>query len=161
MIQWPQMPSLINSPFCVYCGQKATTFDHFIPLRKLLEEDRNFTLPACQPCNSTAGGHFFETFDDKANFVLTHRMKRSAPINWSILIKHASLVSLAIRLHQVNPKREVIQRTSSENWRLRRIHGKHKYPRSGNHQVSVTFAMKLARQAILDKLHQTSGKPTQ
>lgn len=56
----------LNGEFCVYCGMRAATVDHYPP--KSLT-NWGLLLPCCSECNSFAGTiHPFD-FEKRANFV--------------------------------------------------------------------------------------------
>lgn len=46
---------LKKEPNCLYCGEKAETADHFIPLARGGEDTEANLVGACQPCNLAKG----------------------------------------------------------------------------------------------------------
>lgn len=78
----------IHQRECVYCGNNATTFDHFIPkcIVQYVEPRlpkytciKNWKVPACRACNCAAGSYFFAAFTTKYSFVrakITHEVAR-------------------------------------------------------------------------------------
>lgn len=51
---------------CVYCGETATTLEHFPPASW---GPLGVLLPACQECNNFAGAGFATKFEDRARHV--------------------------------------------------------------------------------------------
>lgn len=72
---------------CVYCGDPADTYDHFLPvsiavgLREDVAVGRHFMLPACRSCNSTAGAEVFRSIGAKRRYV----QERLRIANWKLL----------------------------------------------------------------------------
>ena len=65
-----------NGGICVYCGVRATTLDHFVPLSVvamlsdvLNEISGRFLVPACGECNSIAGNKVFKTIAAKRRYI--------------------------------------------------------------------------------------------
>lgn len=69
-----------NVSWCLYCGDRATTIDHLLPVSSAAELDWSkpatdkyrrllITLPCCRHCNSVAGGRFFYSFFEKRRFI--------------------------------------------------------------------------------------------
>ncbi len=64
---------------CVYCGADQECYDHAVPLshfdgdrrhaRKLYYAQGWETMPSCRSCNSLAGTHFSESFEDRKKFI--------------------------------------------------------------------------------------------
>lgn len=61
---------------CVYCGVRATTKDHFVPISVLAlvadaidEVSGKVLVPACGECNSIAGKNVFPTIAAKRRFI--------------------------------------------------------------------------------------------
>lgn len=88
-----RMPMLLITDLCVYCGNDATTRDHFIPLAQEKVGDANFEVPCCVTCNSTVNARFFATFDEKASWLLNRVSHR---VNWKNLQQLAPLVVEAL-----------------------------------------------------------------
>ena len=68
---------------CVYCGVRATTIDHFVPISviALISDaidviDGRVLLPACGECNTLAGSAIFRTVAEKRRFIHRKLMKR-------------------------------------------------------------------------------------
>src|SRR5512139_3808678 len=63
--------------FCVYCGEDATTRDHFIPVSvaamyaglALVSPSAKVTLPCCHDCNCRAGAKVFKTVGAKRRYI--------------------------------------------------------------------------------------------
>lgn len=113
------MALILSSPFCVYCGNAATARDHFIPISQERAGDVNFELPACTSCNSTAGGRYFSSFDEKAAWILDRRIAKGAAPQWSNLLRLAKLTDLAIRLNKFAPQNATrfTRYEQYDNWR--------------------------------------------
>lgn len=60
---------------CVYCGEIATSIDHFIPkaFRLAIEDlglvNNRLLVPACRECNSTAGSQIFHSLKEKREYI--------------------------------------------------------------------------------------------
>src|SRR4029077_758589 len=60
---------------CAYCGEIATTTDHFIPkaFRNAIDDlgivNNRLLIPACKECNSTAGAQIFNSIKEKREFI--------------------------------------------------------------------------------------------
>jgi hypothetical protein len=78
------MTLLLQSDFCVYCGAPATTRDHVIPLSKEVTTDDNFEVPCCTACNSSVKARYFNSFEDKAKWLL-HRATKANRVHWDRL----------------------------------------------------------------------------
>src|SRR5437867_69982 len=61
---------------CVYCGDPATTLDHFVPWTQNADNSTGNLLPACGPCNSAAGNRVFMSFEEKRAAILDARARR-------------------------------------------------------------------------------------
>ncbi len=67
---------VITGPGCVYCGLRATTSDHFVPISVvgMLTECASihtgrFLLPSCGECNALAGAKLFKTVAAKRRYI--------------------------------------------------------------------------------------------
>lgn len=65
-----------NDGLCVYCGVRATTLDHFVPLSVLYSVNdlgginaERVTLEACRECNAIAGAKVFKTVAQKRMYI--------------------------------------------------------------------------------------------
>jgi hypothetical protein len=65
-----------NDGLCVYCGQKASTLDHFVPLSVIymLSDIRGvprekITLECCSECNGIAGSNVFKSVAHKRSYI--------------------------------------------------------------------------------------------
>jgi hypothetical protein len=63
-----------NNGICVYCGSRATTLDHFVPLSVLymlgdIGGAPRVTLECCSECNTIAGSHVFRTIGAKREYI--------------------------------------------------------------------------------------------
>lgn len=58
--------TVLTGKYCVYCGEIATTKDHFPPVINALA---GYILPACSECNSIAGTEFPRDFIRRADYV--------------------------------------------------------------------------------------------
>lgn len=78
---------------CVYCGEDATTRDHFLPVSvaamyaglAIIDPAVKVTLPCCRDCNSVASAKVFKTVGAKRRYIqarLARKHKRllAAPI---------------------------------------------------------------------------------
>ncbi|MDE2232528.1 MAG: hypothetical protein KGJ90_00150 [Patescibacteria group bacterium] len=72
---------ILNQEWCVYCGDLATTVDHFIPISIFasligIGADINgkILVPACRECNLLAGDKLFKTIGAKRRY-LQNRIK--------------------------------------------------------------------------------------
>lgn len=61
---------------CQYCGEHATTEDHFVPIsvaahliRSGIRPNNLFLLPACLECNVLAGDAVFDSIEEKRKFI--------------------------------------------------------------------------------------------
>lgn len=67
---------------CWYCGAIANTEDHFLPtaflytIESLFGPQKNFVVPACSECNSTAGDRVFYTPKEKRLYIAERYRKR-------------------------------------------------------------------------------------
>jgi hypothetical protein len=66
----------VRSRACIYCGLRATTVDHFVPLSvvQMLAScgesvTGKFLLPSCGECNQIASDHVFPTVAAKRRFI--------------------------------------------------------------------------------------------
>lgn len=65
----------IKQPACIYCGLRATTVDHFVPLSvvAMLATVGNvkgkFLLPSCGECNGIASNSIFRTVAAKRRYI--------------------------------------------------------------------------------------------
>jgi len=92
--------SIVEQDCCVYCGNRkifpkvfrngATKhLDHFIPLEIIIRAKRNyprmqlhnFLLPCCRTCNGYLGQLFFDTFQDKLDY-MNDRKRRLLESDW-------------------------------------------------------------------------------
>ena len=65
-----------NDNICVYCGVRATTIDHFVPisiinlLAELVDVRKGlFLIPCCRECNALAGNKIFPTIAAKRRYL--------------------------------------------------------------------------------------------
>jgi hypothetical protein len=63
-----------NNGICVYCGCRANTLDHFVPLAVLymmgdIGGGERVTLESCSECNTIAGSHVFKTVGEKRDYI--------------------------------------------------------------------------------------------
>lgn len=63
-----------NNGVCVYCGNRANTLDHFVPLAVLymmgeIGGGERVTLECCSECNKIAGSHVFKTVAEKRAYI--------------------------------------------------------------------------------------------
>jgi hypothetical protein len=64
-----------NDGICVYCGQRATTWDHFVPysvaaaLMEVVKVTGRYLLPACRECNQLAGSRVYRTVAQKRRYI--------------------------------------------------------------------------------------------
>lgn len=58
---------------CQYCGAPARTADHIIPRRKGGPDTPENLVACCLPCNGTAGGKTFKSFEAKKRYILRYR----------------------------------------------------------------------------------------
>ena len=70
---------------CVYCGETATTWDHFLPVAvaaRLIEmqalQGGLVLLPSCRDCNGLAGARIFTTVAAKRRFLKQRIAERAA-----------------------------------------------------------------------------------
>jgi hypothetical protein len=68
---------------CVYCGARATSKDHFVPISvvSLIADALDYVsgkvlVPCCGECNSLAGDHVFPTIAAKRRFIHVKLRKR-------------------------------------------------------------------------------------
>lgn len=61
---------------CAYCGQKATSVDHVIPINSGGPDVISNLLPSCRPCNSSKGTNPLETWYKSQLFFCPKRWKR-------------------------------------------------------------------------------------
>lgn len=59
----------INGDQCVYCGQPATTDEHYPPIAATGATGDGLILPACSECNTLAGANFPYDFDRRVEYV--------------------------------------------------------------------------------------------
>ncbi len=69
-----QLLNNISSFICIYCGMSANTQDHVIPLSILANltdiiEIQSYKVPACNECNTLAGAKYFNSFNEKKEFI--------------------------------------------------------------------------------------------
>jgi len=65
-----------NGGVCIYCGVRANTKDHFVPisvvniLKEVIDDIQGlFLVPCCSECNSLAGAAIFNTVAKKRRFI--------------------------------------------------------------------------------------------
>jgi hypothetical protein len=56
----------IRGDWCIYCGDLATTDEHFPPITLTTV---GLILPACRECNGLASTHFATDFEERCQFV--------------------------------------------------------------------------------------------
>src|SRR4051812_16660893 len=73
-----------NGGICVYCGVRASTIDHFVPLSVVatlyscLDVIQGRVLvPACSDCNSIAGNNMFRTIAAKRRFIQSRLIEKN------------------------------------------------------------------------------------
>ena len=62
-----------DSGICVYCGDNATCIDHVHPCKHGGTSHRSNLVSSCFSCNSVASGNFFQSFDEKQEYILFKR----------------------------------------------------------------------------------------
>lgn len=73
---------ITNEGACVYCGARATTYDHFTPvsvtwaLSDILVVRGKITVPACHECNLLASSKLFPTIAAKRRYIHGRLRKR-------------------------------------------------------------------------------------
>lgn len=67
---------LTKQDWCVYCGARATTKDHFVPvsvvaslLSARVSVSGKFLIPCCGECNSVAGDRIFQSIGAKRRYI--------------------------------------------------------------------------------------------
>lgn len=65
----------IAGRYCVYCGEIASTDEHFPPASYGLH---GFILPACRECNSVVGTNYPTDFEGRAEYAKERIRKRHA-----------------------------------------------------------------------------------
>lgn len=63
---------------CQYCGATAQTVDHIIPRKKGGPDSDENLVACCHPCNGTAGGRTFASFNKKKTYVMAYRILKTA-----------------------------------------------------------------------------------
>ena len=76
--EW-QGRTTLESRACVYCGERATTRDHFPPYSSDVKAG-GFSLPACSECNRFAGDVWPTNFEKRAAHVKGKIRKKYARI---------------------------------------------------------------------------------
>jgi hypothetical protein len=75
----------INGKYCIYCGDIATTDEHFPPKSAT---NKGLILPACIECNMIAGTECAFDFDKRCNYVIKKLKEKYKEIikanNWTI-----------------------------------------------------------------------------
>ena len=63
---------------CYYCRKEiATTIDHVVPYSWDMVNDIENLVPACALCNAIAGNKMFEDIEQKRQYILSQRAKRT------------------------------------------------------------------------------------
>src|SRR6266478_8549647 len=89
--------AITNGGMCVYCGQSASSLDHFVPksmiraLADTIEPIKRISglvlIPACRECNSIAGARIFRTVGMKRRYIqkrLKQKYRKFLQLpNWS------------------------------------------------------------------------------
>jgi hypothetical protein len=86
---------LINLSTCVYCGNEATARDHIRALRDGPEGAPSWEVPCCTDCNSAASDKWFDSFDQRASYLLD-RAVRKKRVRLEILLATTPLVVAAL-----------------------------------------------------------------
>jgi hypothetical protein len=68
-----QFRTRIDGRFCIYCGERPNTDEHFPPVTQGLG---GFILPACNECNRLAGTEWPRDFEERAGYVKRRLAKR-------------------------------------------------------------------------------------
>jgi hypothetical protein len=96
---------LSRSKRCQYCGELATTMDHFIPisiaaqlLRIGVRLKNLFLLPACLECNVLAGDEVFDSIEEKRKFIQDKLSKRYKSVLRIPYWKHHEVAELGYNL---------------------------------------------------------------
>lgn len=64
---------------CFYCRQEiATTIDHVVPYSWDADNDIDNLVPACSLCNSLAHNKMFDTVEQKRQYIMGERKKRTS-----------------------------------------------------------------------------------
>lgn len=80
-----------HGAFCVYCGSRAQTKEHFPPASI---SRSGWVFPCCYECNSLAGTAHAADFDKRVQYVKNKLHKRNASLvrqNWDVLVYLAVL----------------------------------------------------------------------
>jgi hypothetical protein len=105
-----------NGGICVYCGVRATTVDHFVPLSVVASIygavdviTGRVLIPSCGDCNSRAGSRMFRTIAAKRRYI-QDRLK----------VKHKRLLASKPWTKDELDKLGYSLRTSVLNWEVQR-----------------------------------------
>jgi hypothetical protein len=116
-----------NDGICVYCGDKATTKDHFIPVSaEYMISDLKSTykckvlLPACSNCNNIAGNRVFNTFSQKQKYIQGRIRDKNRDLLRAGLWTKEELGELGPSLQKYieSSLRELISIERRINWRI-------------------------------------------
>lgn len=77
----------IHDPACIYCGLRATTKDHFVPISVVAmlaaanaPVTGKFLLPCCGECNSIASNSVFRTVAAKRRYIHDRLRRKYAAV---------------------------------------------------------------------------------
>lgn len=84
-LYWP-MESELGAHVCVYCGERAWSVDHMIPLSHVAAVHavgmalpaNLWIVPACEECNSLAADYVFQTFEERRDHVRASMRRKYA-----------------------------------------------------------------------------------
>jgi hypothetical protein len=82
----------IDGERCVYCGERATCFDHFPPYS--VERFRGWLLPACAECNALAADRCPYDFEARAMYVKRELIARYRPLLESAALRASEVAEL-------------------------------------------------------------------
>ena len=81
-----------NDGICTYCGDDSDTFDHVIPIsfqsELLRSEIPNEVGPvtfACRDCNHRLGNRYFDTFNQRCEWIQQRLSLKTKAVNWTKL----------------------------------------------------------------------------
>ena len=79
---------LVRQSWCIYCGARATTIDHFVPVSVVasvlslgwdINQGSRYLVPSCGECNVLAGDNIFRSIGAKRRYIHTkikHKYRR-------------------------------------------------------------------------------------
>jgi hypothetical protein len=112
-----------NDGICVYCGQRATSLDHFVPLSVLYMANdlgginaERVTLECCHECNGIAGSHVFKTVAQKRVYIQENLREKYSTLLETPQWSGEELEELGYNLRQF-----VVSSMQSRDWIERRL----------------------------------------